>query len=693
MLTQAIVTTDDVRAARRRLLWGVIVMVVLIVIAAALRLRNLGELALTADEGYQALAVQGVMQHGVPKLDTGYVYGRAPLFVYLQAMVAAMFGGISPMTLRCVAAIAGVLCIPVGYWLGRTLVSHRVGFILAVLLTFSTWHIEMSRYARFYTLLQLLFTLGIICFYLGFYRDRWRYRIGFVLVTATTMLFHDLGVMLGSLFLTVIPLRSLTWKRKLVYLLATVATGMWWVVQTKMVGRRLYAFADPMDWIVASIPSAPAGSRGWWTSIMNKVPDLTEMSSKYLLGIVDKPLVLSIMMVIPAIVTVALLLLIWRRRKPVRGVLALGMVAAGLNHELALVVILAVVDVAFCVRSHKDWREPIFWVGLVGGLATTGLWGVWMLFTGVAEDITGVIYRLTRFPDIGRYYLQWLLVGWPVLLVLGGGTWMVLGVKSLQEDQPDGAKRNWFIVAGLFVPVVSMSFLHWQFSEARYFFHLYPLMLLLYALCVQWALIHVDRWTRPRSVMVRSGAVAVCMIAALWISQDANPLAANAIANRSYTDTKNPYRALLNWPPHAGYHSDPQTTSAYVREHRGPEDRVICVGPPHMAALYRWYLGDLDAQIGRRDNYGQLVRFDDGRAGDPVTGGRLIDSPESLDDLLEAWQGRTIWLLSDHAVLAPEAGFLSQPLRDAVLQRFGKPIFIGRDGISYVARQEESGRL
>jgi hypothetical protein len=445
-----------------------------------------------------------------------------------------------------------------------------------------------------------------------------------------------------------------------------------------------------MDWIIASLPSVP--SRGWWTSIMNKVPDMTEMSSKYLLSITDKPLVMSIIMVIPVIATVTLLLLVWRRRKPVRGLLALGMVAAGLNHELALVLVLAVVDVAFCIRSHKDWREPIFWVGLIGGLATVGLWGVWMLFTGVAEDITSAIYRLTRFPDIGRYYLQWLLVGWPVLLVLGGSAWIALWVKSLQEDQPGHARRNWFIATGLFVPMVSMSFLQWQFSEVRYFFHLYPLMLLFYALCVQWALAHVERWTRPRPVMVRGGAIAVCVIAALWISQDANPLVASMIANRSYTDTKNPYRATLNWPAHAGYHSDPQATSAYVREHRRPEDRVICVGPPHMAALYRWYLGHLDAQIGRQDNYGRLVRLDDGYPGDPVTGARLIDSPEVLDDLLGAWQGRTVWLLADHAVLAPDAGFLPQPLREAVLQRFGKPIFIGRDGISYVARQEKSGK-
>ncbi|MEM9417731.1 MAG: hypothetical protein AAGA25_01585, partial [Planctomycetota bacterium] len=144
-----------------------VAMLLLIVVGALVRFVNLGELTYQVDEGYQLLGVKGILEHGVPKLESGHAYTRAPIFLYLEAWCAQLLG-LSPFSMRLPAAAFGVLCIPIAWWFGRTLVNPATGWALAALITFSQWHIELSRYARFYTLLVAVFMLAMIAFYHGY---------------------------------------------------------------------------------------------------------------------------------------------------------------------------------------------------------------------------------------------------------------------------------------------------------------------------------------------------------------------------------------------------------------------------------------------------------------------------------------------------------------------------------------------
>ena len=62
--------------------------------------------------------------------------------------------------MRFPAALFGWLTIPATYWAFRPLVGRRVAGVAALVVALSTWQLYWSQNARFYTLAQLLTTLG-----------------------------------------------------------------------------------------------------------------------------------------------------------------------------------------------------------------------------------------------------------------------------------------------------------------------------------------------------------------------------------------------------------------------------------------------------------------------------------------------------------------------------------------------------
>ena len=111
--------------------------------------------------------------------------------------------------------------------MGWRLLGPAAGILLAVLMTGSVWELEYARYGRFYSLFQMLYMLGIVCFAEGFIRDRRWAQVAFFALFLLTVSVHDLGVMLGLCFWAVLPLRGYTFKRH-------VRPGAWRVdVETK----------------------------------------------------------------------------------------------------------------------------------------------------------------------------------------------------------------------------------------------------------------------------------------------------------------------------------------------------------------------------------------------------------------------------------------------------------------------------
>jgi len=135
-------------------------------------------------EGDQAVYLSGQRRELLWKLSDGplrpeLVYKpritiHKPVFYYwLVAMPARWLGmPINALTLRCFAAVPAILLLPLTYLFGCTLYGRRSGLIGAVALATCVHFYWTARVSQMDTLLTLLVTLSIACWYWGYRSER-----------------------------------------------------------------------------------------------------------------------------------------------------------------------------------------------------------------------------------------------------------------------------------------------------------------------------------------------------------------------------------------------------------------------------------------------------------------------------------------------------------------------------------------
>jgi 4-amino-4-deoxy-L-arabinose transferase-like glycosyltransferase len=139
--------------------------------AFALRLLYLRRVSPFVDEYISILAMQSIIQRGVPVLPSGLFYGpKAVVHTYLGALAFGFLGS-SEFSARfpsVLAGVAGVCCI---YRAGRDWFSPSVGLLAATALAWLPSAVEWGGRARMYSQLQLLSLIGVY-FLVGRYAGR-----------------------------------------------------------------------------------------------------------------------------------------------------------------------------------------------------------------------------------------------------------------------------------------------------------------------------------------------------------------------------------------------------------------------------------------------------------------------------------------------------------------------------------------
>jgi 4-amino-4-deoxy-L-arabinose transferase-like glycosyltransferase len=115
------------------------------------------------DELYTALAASGWLAEGVPRIADG-IYDRAQLYTILVAHFFDAFGT-SLVVARLPSVIAGSLLVVAVFVWTRAVAGGLPAWIAALFLCLSPLSIQLSQYARFYTLHALLFWLGAVGIY------------------------------------------------------------------------------------------------------------------------------------------------------------------------------------------------------------------------------------------------------------------------------------------------------------------------------------------------------------------------------------------------------------------------------------------------------------------------------------------------------------------------------------------------
>lgn len=131
--------------------------ILLMVLAILVRLIDLSQLA-RFDELYTLLAARGWLSDGVPRIAEG-TYSRAQLYTMFVAWWLKLFGD-SLVVARLPSVLFGsLLAVAVFLWT-NAVAGRAAAWISGLFVAFASISIEMSQFARFYTLHALTFWLG-----------------------------------------------------------------------------------------------------------------------------------------------------------------------------------------------------------------------------------------------------------------------------------------------------------------------------------------------------------------------------------------------------------------------------------------------------------------------------------------------------------------------------------------------------
>lgn len=182
--------------------WGnTFPVVLLVLIGFIIRIWNLGKLSLWSDEGTVYIAVNNILQSGLPYLETGFLYLRDLPHLYLTALSVYIFGH-TEFALRLPSVIAGTLLIIFVYLLGKEIYSKKIALFAGLIVAIHPWMIEYSRISRSYIL--MVFFLTASYYYLTKYiKDKKiNHLIPFGVLAVLASLTHQIGQII---LLTIIP--------------------------------------------------------------------------------------------------------------------------------------------------------------------------------------------------------------------------------------------------------------------------------------------------------------------------------------------------------------------------------------------------------------------------------------------------------------------------------------------------------
>jgi hypothetical protein len=168
--------------------------------ALLIRAPGLGKWCFTVDEYYSYKAVTYILEKGIPQFPGGGYYFRGVLVQYLMAFSSYIFPE-REFAARVIPLVFGTLSVPLFFLICRYFMPPFPAFLCSLLLLFSSWHIEFSRFARMYAPFQFAFFLFIYFFYSGYFLNNKIHK-----AASWAVAFMSIFIYEGSIFLPFILL-------------------------------------------------------------------------------------------------------------------------------------------------------------------------------------------------------------------------------------------------------------------------------------------------------------------------------------------------------------------------------------------------------------------------------------------------------------------------------------------------------
>lgn len=165
--------------------WYAAALAVLLLAAAATRFVGLSRWPLWGDEFFTLRDTSAF----------SFSLLRRPLLFWLNHYLVLPFLPLDATSARLLPALFGVAGVGVVAEAGRRLVSRKAGLVAGALTVLSPWHLEMSQFARYYTLIFLLSALAPTALYLAVREKSRGWLVAGVAATGLAWLAHPTAVL------------------------------------------------------------------------------------------------------------------------------------------------------------------------------------------------------------------------------------------------------------------------------------------------------------------------------------------------------------------------------------------------------------------------------------------------------------------------------------------------------------------
>lgn len=622
------------------------VVFIVLLLGVFFRFYSLDHLSYWGDEETSSLPARSLALGEGPNFPSGMEYRRGLPHTYLMAQTAKMLGTDSDYSYRLPSAVLGSLTLLVFFMLVYHFFGINVALVATTLLSFSEWHILLSRTARMYGSMLLFTVIFYYFIFLWHQKKRLGYAFGAALSFLASVSFNFLAVLALPLFFVPMLYKRIDLKHLTISAIISFMVTLASIAYFKFFVTAPYRKIVPTDLHAQDVSDSP-----------NLIDFIISQ--------------INIEIVATALISLILALLTYRRLRllnkyennfitllflfaSIFGVYLFGMLGHFFASFLFSVFILSVIEI----------RSPSLIDALKLPIIVLSLALSFYLFFHISENRTiSELKKLFIYPFPYIFYQAALFYGLMILFFIG----------LIYSFLTPGTKQNLIKAAGVSYLIVSLFVgLMYDWSPPRYMLTVYPLLIIVssYGLvCVSDQIQSVFDKGRFLPYLLILGLPASGVLGGHGIPQAMKtvpgahgmPIYSNHIQGIIYPD----HRSL----------------GCFVRGHLKADDIVVAQD----ALQQYWYVGRVDYWLRQTTNIDSFVFKSDGVSRDIY----VLSEPTS-DQIINKLKNskERIWVITSGEVHNFKDHFLgfNTPQRNWIdyIENTYNPVITGLDNASAV---------
>ena len=609
------------------------------------RFVSLGMWPLAEDEYYLTTAALKTLAFGVPQLECGGYYVRGILLQYLSIFPLKIFESIE-FAARILPSITSLLAVIPVYLIAKKFGGIYVALIAIILFMLSVWEIEFARFARMYSPFQLVFLIYILYLIKSVYEPSSKSQYVLFGMSFLSIFLYEGAIFLLALNFLPFILGFIRINKTNILLLISlpIVYMKYTLTDFRAVNSGNVSLND--ESVVTGMPSNFIDDATVSTTASSLKEISPQIFSSFPIQVSDSMwgmIYVNQFYLIPIVLLVFAGLYFFVRFVKSSRVnfllyaLLLSILLASLLHMLFLWLCLLILILLFYSKLSDEKSSPIISILTNNNLLLFLVSTLLILFVHLIfyfsnyDGISEMPKYFLKYPDfyykVARLWFQ----AMPIQSIVMASVIIVTSLFCLIRYK-ELDKRICFLAGIVLVLFLAVSILQTTYSQIKYTFFIYPLVLILFSIAVVY-LLEVFKKNKVLYMLV----LPTLIFGSLYIFEDYN---FKHIINVQAAEIN--FRQNYSMPKYMQYYprKDYRTPGEYINNNLKSGDVVVSIYVPVVAH----YLDQLDYMFWYK-NEEEFVGLSacDGKK-EFWTNANLISDKQQLYELLE--NDKNIWLIN-----------------------------------------------